>query len=383
MFISGKTKYYFTAGKKVFYKDIDALTYASQNRDEVKFHLDFDFFKKEKRDLWLIEPERDINYYWSKHAKILQNKYSKLYLPYSGGTDSNTILQIFLNNDIKNITLINLTQKELDKTLDELKFPVKLISEKYRNQLQNFEYNTISFNENYLVPKYNLAAWEKTLNEFPIIWNVDIPVSSYNSLLKWSNYLYTDTEKLLTLKDNDCVIYGYEKPKIRFKDGWWGWQIHNEFQFIDNRIPFNNQQNSVYFFISDDVPEIQIKMSWMMIRVIKKLLTQYNFPITTSSVDQIQEDKSFFYTKIIKGLGLDAVTPLLNTKLLHRPGGKAIRDIRPELSYGQYYKEFTTISENYTKKAIKTIDAKFLEVSSTRLKKIYSDFIPICQNETV
>jgi hypothetical protein len=382
MFINGKIKYYFTSGEIVFYRDVDALIHASKNQGEVTFHLDFNIFKKEKRNLWLTEPEKDLSYYWNKHAKILQHKYDQLYIPYSGGTDSNTILQVFLKNNIQKVKLINLSHKGIDKLIDDIKFPVKIISEKYRNELSNYNYNTISFNENYITPKLDPVYWEKTLYEFPTIWNIDNNILFSNALAKWSKYLYTDSEKLLTLNDKDCVIYGYEKPKIRFKDGWWGWQMHNEFQFIDNRVPFNNQQNSVYFFITDDVPEIQIKMSWTMIRIIKKLLTQYNFPITTSSVDQIQEDKNFFYTKIVKELGLNAVTPMLNTKLLYGVGGKAIRNISPEFGFGKHYEDFVYLSKDYTEKTIKQVDKRFLEPNN-QFKKIYSEFIPICKNEAI
>lgn len=379
---SGETKYFFTCGEKIFHRDSDALLYASASQDEVKFHLDFDIFKKENRNLWLIEPENDISFYWDKYAKILQSKYDHLYIPYSGGTDSNTILRVFLKNEIHGVTLVNLTDKSgANKILSDTKFPVKTISEKYRNVFQYFNYKTIAFEENYLIPEYDPRIWETTLDIFPTTWNIDVPITSGNALLKWSKYLYADDKSLITMKDNDCVIYGYEKPKIRFKDGWWGWQTHNEFQFIDNRTPFVNQKNTSHFFISNEVPEIQIKMAWIMIRLIKNLLTQYGFPITTSSVDQIQEDKNFFYTKIVKGLGLNAVTPLLNTKLLWRPGGGAIRDISPEITYGKYYKDFLEITENYTTKTLNKIDPKYL--SGVNFKKIYSDFIPICENKSI
>ena len=49
---------------------------------------------------WTVEPTASIDFLMSEHARVLRNRYERLVLLWSGGTDSHTIYNVFKNNRI-------------------------------------------------------------------------------------------------------------------------------------------------------------------------------------------------------------------------------------------------------------------------------------------
>ncbi len=64
-------------------------------RAKPKFILDFDFLKNPDKNLWQTEPPESLSFYMDKHAVLLSEKFNKIILFYSGGTDSHPIAGTF------------------------------------------------------------------------------------------------------------------------------------------------------------------------------------------------------------------------------------------------------------------------------------------------
>jgi hypothetical protein len=369
-----------------FNRDIDALIYASQNPGNIMYHLDFEIFKKHNYNFWLTEPEKDIQFYFDKYAKIIKNSYDNIYLSYSGGTDSHTILNTFISNNIKDLTLINISETNPinTKLYHEIKKPINLLSNKYRNIFKNLRYKLVGYDDNYLDTYIDPSVWESIIRYSPGAWNTHFnQVNRSNVLLRYFND--ANSNKLLTLKSKDCLVYGYEKPYITIKNDWWGWQTDNNMVvYLDGRVPYFNAVNNIYFFISNEVPEIQVKMAWLKIKAIHKILKSKNIKITAENVTKIQQDQQKHYIRINQAMGLQSLSSSLSTKIfaheIYHIGVKSKIKIADPVVNNPLSKDISSINEKFYNTYIRNnIADKFLSPDNGTVSKIYSDFIPICR----
>ena len=88
--------YYICDGKE-FSSKVDALIYSSVTKKEVSWYFHNDAFKNYN---WSIEPEHSLDYYYDKRARELREKYDYLILSFSGGSDTNNILESFIRQGL-------------------------------------------------------------------------------------------------------------------------------------------------------------------------------------------------------------------------------------------------------------------------------------------
>lgn len=88
--------YYICNGCK-FYSKIDACIYSTSTKQPVHWWYHDHVFDSAD---WNTEPPEDLNYYYLKRAKQIREKYDYILLAFSGGGDSNNILETFLRNGI-------------------------------------------------------------------------------------------------------------------------------------------------------------------------------------------------------------------------------------------------------------------------------------------
>lgn len=91
-----KLGFYQVNGLKTYSK-FNAISYANKNH-MISWNFNDEVFKKYR---WDIEPTVDLNTLYVKRALQLREDYDYLVLFYSSGSDSQTILDVFLNNNIK------------------------------------------------------------------------------------------------------------------------------------------------------------------------------------------------------------------------------------------------------------------------------------------
>lgn len=88
---------YYQVGDKNFNFRYNALEYASRNGQTPVWEFNTNKFKAIN---WRQSAGGDIRHYYIQRAEQLRNKYNYLILSFSGGSDSTTILQTFLRNNI-------------------------------------------------------------------------------------------------------------------------------------------------------------------------------------------------------------------------------------------------------------------------------------------
>jgi len=88
----------YRVGDLKFYSKLEAIE--MQEKTNVHLHWDFNEAAFSSYD-WSVEPQESILELYRQRAQQLRDKYDYIILIYSGGADSETILQSFIYNDIK------------------------------------------------------------------------------------------------------------------------------------------------------------------------------------------------------------------------------------------------------------------------------------------
>ena len=84
---------YYTVDNQIFESKIRALIHATNTKKPVRWFFNNDEFETTN---WAVEPNETLNQLYRQRARQLREKYDYLVLCYSGGSDSNNILEAFI-----------------------------------------------------------------------------------------------------------------------------------------------------------------------------------------------------------------------------------------------------------------------------------------------
>jgi hypothetical protein len=367
-----ETKAYYQVGDKKFLNNIDALIYSSENGMlPVDYNLDFDFFRNYN---WQQEPVHDIKFYLRKHASIIQQKYDDISIMYSGGTDSHTIFTTFTELNIPNIRLVNYTEvNEKNAKWIDSKKPNKTLKEKYTGVLTGLNYSTVGFEENYVTYNPTEKDWIKNISDFKIgNWNSDV-----NSPLSQYYHYHNHNPGLLRITSNSCVVWGFEKPKLCIEKGWWCWYTFSGHWLYPSGLPATHKPDYVYFFITDDVPEIQVKLSWLKIAELEKIILSNKILIDKESLFNIQSDSGRYYRRLNHAMGYKAVNLVLDDSFTKDFGYYRQIHLR-ELQQIENENRIKLITNEYYDSQIKSrIHSSYRNDEHRKTIQLYSKPIPI------
>jgi hypothetical protein len=298
-----KHGYYTIDGIKTFSK-YEAYQLSGENFDNIKFVFNDDEFAKYD---WSVEPQEDVYELFAQRARQLREKYDYIVLMYSGGIDSHTILETFLNNGIYLNEICSFGNPEIMKkeklnqevfnaaipfieTLDLKKMNTKFrfvdisrtVIEQHNDpyHFENFEYYGV-----------NATLWRTTVNSY-----------------KFKSQM-TEHIKLAETGKKICYVWGLEKPGLSLVNGEWCARfIDNAIDFgakeYNNRVIFRNQFQNFYdeaFFSCREFPQITIKQSHMLVNMMKQLPADHPGlkPVTDIPVvgPYIQYNESLFLSK--------------------------------------------------------------------------------------
>lgn len=225
-------KSYYDVGGEKFANIFQAFNRSIESKNFCYYKIDNDWIKHIESYSVNKKPTVDtLHNLYAEKLKKLRNKFNKIVLAYSGGTDSNTILNIAIKNKIyidevyimfpgvielsndsvvnrEQILAVDCSKKYLNKSIGSIKI-IKWQKDDY-NYLKNDKW------------------WED-----PLIWQHN----KIKVLPCWAAYgsqLYKDLDGI--------VITGHEKPGIRIQDKKLYWYVTDtsttEHQIMKNSIPF-------------------------------------------------------------------------------------------------------------------------------------------------
>lgn len=305
---------YYQVGNKKHYTNVDALA-AFTKDPTLDLQLKFDYNFVNQPHLWQTEPELSVYDYMDKHAQILSDRYRKVHLRYSGGTDSHTLLQSFVRTkgvvDLEHVTteeMSEFSRKHYNHNKPDFVEVAKLDAV---NSFSRFSHRGLTHKE-----------FDRALCNYK--GNLNSVLS--NQSLYWD--MCSDRTTLRGIMENDVVVTGKEKPRLVVEDGWWCWTALDG-KFSDSQADFDRGVQ-VWFFLTDDVPELQIKLSWLKLKYLEQLARELKTPITNNWVIKIQAVTGMYYQRINHAMGYRALNPVLDTvaSKMSEPSRTRIKEYR-------------------------------------------------------
>ena len=301
--MTDRGKCFYEVIDKKFPSNVEAFSYLKRIRPRVhkavpKFILDFDFLRNPQKYPWRQEPPLTLQYYIDMHVLLLSQRYRRVFLAYSGGTDSHPIAQSFIRQRLP-VTFCVLEDNDI--TSPEWTYPTADWYGNHNQFLKDFSLllkcervEVAPFT--WLSEKPSLRTLERYLSDSPWLTH-EISKRNFN--------MPTHPDKKLDalLKESDCLIMGMEKPGIRIHKGWYCHSISDSYWL--NYPPYNG--DIIFFYLTDLIPELHIKSTWLMLKAIEEILEEEGLPKTDNQILKMQRPGCAHYIEIIKRMGQNPI----------------------------------------------------------------------------
>jgi len=206
-------------------------------------------------DVWAsmdltLRPSRSWSDLMRDRCYQVRDKTTRLGLAFSGGYDSQTILDHLIFNNIK-VDDIQVNHKSF-LPHPEFYSAVATAEQVKKTHYPNLKISTLDIGVDYLLKIYQQSKedwlWSESAGEFRF---------SKQARASLVNHNYSHSS--LAGIQSRMVVEGHDKPRLFIEDGWWVMAMHDGvFDMVFNT-PFEN------FYITRDLPELHIKQVWMMI----------------------------------------------------------------------------------------------------------------------
>lgn len=370
---NSKRLVYYSVGDKTFDSDVTALQYFSKNLNE-EMEMQFNF---KLDDDWTKEPAHDLEHYRQKMCAHIENSYHNITIAYSGGTDSETMVDAFKRRGTRQLTLLHLTNSvsadtrarhELEK---EMKQRIQL---KHGDAIKNLGWK-FKIGTKWQVG--TSAETERTVADQRFIsWNPDVDFLNQWYEDKPSSGILTKYDK----KRNGCVVYGKEKPEIGIEKGWWVARYMSP--MFETPFYFDDEADDVYFFVNGSCPELPKKISWLKAKAIEKIFIRDGILPTEKNATSASLFSSPYYQEINRATGYMALSDFLNTNASKIWGWwrqEHEKDIKS--THKETNNKFILKNKYFNEVLTKTIDNRFLDIDNRMVHGIRSKsyrLFPVC-----
>lgn len=212
---------YYTCNGESFSSKIKACVYGTQNKLPIEWHFNDEVFQKYP---WHIEPVESLDDLYDKRARELREKYDYILLAFSGGSDSNNILEAFLRqglfideivtnvmHDQNNLTILdsrcmdswNETAEFKFQTLPRLKH-IEKVSPKTRITILDLSNYVFDF-----LKEANDESWLDYTRER----------LNVSGIMRHNFLHFKEIRKRFDKNKKITMILGIEKPRTYIKDG--------------------------------------------------------------------------------------------------------------------------------------------------------------------
>jgi hypothetical protein len=371
MNIKDKNFMYYDVGGEKFHSDLKAFQHFSSNpKLSLSFNLDYRLFD----DDWTKEPPMSIQEYRAEMCDQIASRYDRIIIAYSGGTDSETLVDEFKRKRIKNIELLHTDELTASVTGARkwLRAHMKsAIEKKHMDAVHELGWK-ITIGETWKMKKP--ADLEKTLADYEEgCWLVD-----YRMINPWH---LNDNATRMTKgnKQKTCLVFGKEKPQILIHEGWWCFQLLN----VNWQQPIDcvdSDTDLVYFYVNDYCPDLIKKLSHAKATEMEKIFLEENLSPNKENSMRVSVQSGPYRERLLKAMGYNAITKFLNTNamLLGSGGLKNIETRQqkksdPELHLKNELLKFEFFDDVITK----TVDNRFLDVTKREMHGIWGKPIKV------
>lgn len=365
---------------KIFYSDFAALEYLTKtfksnqkNNQIVDSKNNIQKYLSEKGVLefcirqqtinldWTQEPPHSVEYYRQKMCKAISNTYDDVILAYTGGTDTETILDTFKLLGTTNLSILNFANDFRHQQSKSRQFlrdhTVHHFDKKHGTDAKKLNWNVRMF-----------EAWtptdEKQFEELITDYKIGHWSGDYKNVNSWWQNSGKRTLSRNRKGKKTCMVYGYEKPNIILKDGWWTYSTNNDTYDLPYSA-LDPNTSIIYFWINDLVPELIQKLTHLKAKELDKIICENNVKITDKDIREIGTTNGVnpYYGRLMDAMGFRALSGFLNTYDT-KPGGTwATSDAR----------EQATLEHDVTKRKQHLVDNFFNEVVTKKIDPVFID----------
>lgn len=231
-------------GKK-FYNKMQALDTIIEKKldwQELKFHFFDQAFKKYD---WKQNLQSSFEELMKQRALQLRNRYDYLRLWYSGGPDSHTMLQPFIENKIHLDEIISyrcsVSNNPMSETNREINDSALPYLETIKSLFPKTKFTVLDIGRDHYFDFFRNHFWSRTTN-----------ILRFRPYCR--NYFYKWFPELIAPKQKGMShvnIIGKDKPRITFANDKWYWLMYDGMVASFIGAPFVE-----YFFITDQLPAL-------------------------------------------------------------------------------------------------------------------------------
>jgi hypothetical protein len=239
----------------------------------------FDFYDHEFSAVdWTKEPAESFVSLCDRRAHQLRDRYDKIILAFSGGTDSTTVYNTFVRNHI-HIDEIKVVYSDTDQ---EHWLTPAIVSW----LLENHPDKTTKISAKTYTTQHDIVEYQQQIQ------HEDFLVSDHTGLrhqdMKFCRpVLHLDNYMQDNHCDNYCIVTGHEKPHlIKQPDGYY-------FVFQDH--VFNQimwRKDIEMFFVSPDLPDLHAKQCHMMLNYCVK---------TNTALSELEKVENYYLKCAVQG----------------------------------------------------------------------------------
>ena len=364
---------YYQVGDKKFVNNVEALREFTNNSAN-GLELKFDFKFTNNPQLWLVEPPLSVFDYMDQHAQIINYKYDKVNIRYSGGTDSQTMLDAFLREGVP-VHIQHIVTDEMSEYSRQLYSVVKKdFAEVAKNPLiKEFDvrdHRGLSARE-----------YERGLVNF----RGHLHSQMANTSFYWD--MCSDRTTINDVAERDVLLSGKEKPRLKIENGWWHWEALDA-KYGESLFDLDRGTH-IWFFMSDDVPELQIKMTWNKIKFLEGLARKQKVTIDFDWLETMQSVNSPCYEQVNESMGYKALNGILHSNVYKLSHPSGIR--RAQYKRWNNLSGITNLMEDFTQDIIKNLRSDLYRVNTeehhkhnyggvevTNIAGIFHKPIPVC-----
>ena len=386
--------FYEVEGKK-FARNIEAFFYLKEIRKNFpkakpKFILDFDFLTNPQKHSWKTEPPASLNHYIDMYVSILHQQYRKVFIFYSGGTDTHPILESFARQKFP-VTACYVSDEPMGITEQ----PVDCF-----NQNASFgrdwavygsgwyrDYTQFVTDLSFYAEANRHKGKGSLITTTPFMWLTNKPspkeiekhltdsLMPTHSILTANYSVPTSPDKSLDslISETDCIIFGLEKPIITIHKGWYCHSMPDSY-FLDYA-PY--KADLKYFYFSDPVPELHIKLTWLRLNAIEHILDRDKIPKTSKHVANLQSSGSKYYYEINRMAGQFGLNYLEDQYKTGRDISTAIgrETTRVDTHKMQFMND--ALKEFWLKSVIPNVENRFLNYGNETIMSITTPLIKL------
>lgn len=262
---------YYTVGDQVYYSKIDACKAGTKYDKFPQWNFNDSVWQSQN---WLAEPETNILELYKLRARQLREQYDYLVVYYSGGSDSQTLVEAFVDANCFIDEIVTVWNRSHDKN-----FVASPGVTDARNVEAEFDLTTKPGLEwiKKVSPKTKITYQDVSNHIIDQLTNFDGEewlgqITEHLNPQNLGRYSAPKLKEQLLLLDKGkrtAVVFGADKPKLCIKDGryciYFVDVIANNFKGVAANTEYNNMHPE-YFYWTPDMPEIIVKQA----HIIKK-----------------------------------------------------------------------------------------------------------------